>query len=197
VKSPRDVITITRDKGATMKLFNVVLPLLLVVLCFGCKKPQQKSAGELYDEAQIYLTDIDKGDPAKALELLNKAISLDPGYLDAFLSRADAYMSLGEQEKAFADFDNALQINRDNPDIYLKRGQAYSDLQQYEKAFADFNHALALNPNYANVYFERGRIYFTTGDYKKAYDDFAKTLTIDPNHTKAALYLDEVRPLMK
>jgi tetratricopeptide (TPR) repeat protein len=79
----------------------------------------------------------------------------------------------------------------------LKRGQAYSDLQQYEKAFADFNHALALNPNYANVYFERGRIYFTTGDYKKAYDDFAKTLTIDPNHTKAALYLDEVRPLMK
>ena len=189
--------TETSYKGVTMKLFNVIVAFSLIILFVGCKKPPKKSAGELYDEAQIFLTDIEKGDLAKAMELLNKAISLQPNFLKAYLSRAQAHMSLGENEKAFEDFNAALQINPEEPDIYLKRGQVYSDLKQYEKAFEDYNHAVRLKPNYANVYFERGRIYFTMGVYNKAYEDFTKALTIDPKHTKAALYIDEVRPLMK
>ncbi len=188
--------TESSDKGATMKLFNVIVACLFIILFIGCEKPQKKSAGELYDEAQIFLTDINKADPAKALELLNKAIALEPGFLEAYLSRASAHMSLGENEQAFQDFDNALQINPNDPDIYLKRGEIYSDLKQYEKAFEDYNHAIRLKPNYANVYFERGRIYFAIGVYNKAYEDFTKALTIDPHHTRANLYIDEVRPLI-
>lgn len=166
------------------------------MLLIGCDKPKEKSASELYEEAQIYLTDLEKGDPVKALELLNKVISMDPGSLKAYLSRADAYMSLGENEKAFDDFNTAIQLNPDDPDIYLKRGEVYSDFKQYEMAFEDYNHAIRLKPNYANAYFERGKIYLIIGVYNKAFEDFTTALSTDPNHPKASLYIDEVRPLI-
>jgi tetratricopeptide (TPR) repeat protein len=179
-----------------MKTINVIVAFLLIILFIGCEKPQKKSAGELYDEAQIFLTDINKGDPQKALELLNQAIGIEPGFLEAYLSRAEAHIILGENEKAFQDFETAVKINPNAPDIYLKRGGIYSDLKQYEKAFEDYNQAIRLKPNYANVYFERGKIYFAIGVYNKAYEDFTRALTIDPNHTRANLYIDEVRPLI-
>jgi tetratricopeptide (TPR) repeat protein len=179
-----------------MKLFNIILTVLAMMLLIGCDKPKEKSPGELYEEAQIYLTDIEKNDPVKALDILNKVITLDPGSIKVYLSRADAYMSLGENEKAFEDFNTAIQLNPDAPDIYLKRGEIYSDLKQYEKALKDFNHAIRLKPNFANAYFERGKIYFATGVYNKALEDFTTALRIDPNHTKAGLYIDEVRPLL-
>jgi tetratricopeptide (TPR) repeat protein len=179
-----------------MKIIRVIVAFLFIILFIGCEKPQKKSAGELYEEAQVFLTDINKGDPAKALEILNKAIALEPGFLEAYLSRAEAHMSLGENDKAFQDFNTALQIDPNEPNIYLKRGEIYSDLKQYEKAFEDYNQAIRLKPNYANVYFERGRIYFAIGVYNKAYEDFTKALTIDPSHTRANLYIDEVRPLV-
>ena len=136
-----------------------------MMLLVACDKPKEKSSGELYEEAQIYLTDIEKNDPVKALEILNKVITLDPGSIKAYLSRADAYVDLGENEKAFEDFNTAIQLNSDAPDIYLKRGEIYSDLKQYEKAFEDYNHAIRLKPNLANAYFERGKVYLAVGVY--------------------------------
>ena len=179
-----------------MKFINIIVTFLVVIFVIGCDKPKEKSAGELYEEAQILLTDIEKSDPDKALEILNKAISLDPNLLKAYLSRADAYMSLGENEKAFQDFNTAIRLDPDSPDIYFKRGRIYSDLKENEKAFDNFNQAIRLKPNFADVYFERGKIYFAIGVYNKALEDFNTALNIDPNHTKAGLYLDEVRPLV-
>ena len=179
-----------------MKLFNISVIILVIILLMGCEKPREKSAGELYQEAVTLLTDLKKGDPDKALENLNKAITLDPDFIEAYLTRAEAYMSIGEQEKAFEDFNKAIQLDPNSADIYYTRGKVYSDLKQHEKAFEDFNQAIRLKPNFADVYFERGKVYFSTSIYQKAYEDFSKALSIDPNHTKATLYIDEIRPLL-
>jgi len=137
-----------------MKLFNIPVIILVIILLMGCEKPREKSAGELYQEAVTLLTDLEKGDPDKALENLNKAITLDPDFIEAYLTRAEAYMSIGEQEKAFEDFNKAIQLDPNSADIYYTRGKVYSDLKQHEKAFEDFNQAIRLKPNFADVYFE-------------------------------------------
>lgn len=179
-----------------MKLFNIIVAFLFIILLMGCEKPKEKTAGELYEEAKILLTDIEKADPVKAKEILDKVISMEPGFLGAYLSRADAHMSLGENAKAFEDFNKAIQIDPNSADIYYTRGKAYSNLKQYEKAIEDFTQALRFKPNFADAYFERGKVYFSKSIYQKAYEDLSKALSIDPNNTKATLYIDEIRPLL-
>lgn len=183
-------------KGATMKLSKFLMLLLAIVLLIGCSKKKEKSAGELYQEALVFLTDIEKSDPEKALEYLNKAISLEPDFTEAYISRAEAHISFDNSEMAFEDFEKAIQLDPTYAEVYFKRGKVYSGLEQNEKAFEDFNKAISLKPNFAEVYFERGKVLFSLSAYKKAFQDFSHTLSIDPNHTKASFYLNEVRPFL-
>jgi len=179
-----------------MKLFKFFILFLAITLLIGCGKKKEKSAGELYQEALVFLTDIEKSDPIKAQEYLTKAITLDPNFTEAYMGRAEAHISLGNSEAAFADFSKAIQLDPTYAEIYFKRGKILAGLEQNEKAFGDFNKAIQLKPNYAEVYFERGKIYFSLSAYKKASEDFNRALSIDPNHTKANFYLNELRPFL-
>lgn len=179
-----------------MKLFKFFILFLAVTVLMGCGKQQEKSAGELYQEALVFLTDLEKSDPVKAQEYLTKAITLDPNFTEAYVSRAEAHINLGNSEAAFKDFNKAIQLDPTYAEIYFNRGKIFAELEQYEKAFGDFNKTIQLKPDFAEVYFERGKIYFSLSAYKKASEDFNRTLSIAPNHTKANFYLNELRPFL-
>lgn len=50
-------------------------------------------------------------DPAKAVELLDKAIALEPGYAEAYARRGLARSELGEREEAFDDLTAAIRLH--------------------------------------------------------------------------------------
>ncbi len=50
------------------------------------------------------------GHPKEALAAYERAISLDPGMVAAYLGRGDLYLALGQRAKAAGDYRSALQL---------------------------------------------------------------------------------------
>lgn len=51
-----------------------------------------------------------KGNYQKALDILNKAIEMNPGYGESYRSRGEVYAEMGEYEKAVADITEFLKL---------------------------------------------------------------------------------------
>src|SRR3546814_13216788 len=58
---------------------------------------------------------------AEAVADLDKAIELDPFDDWAFLSRGDAFLELGEAERALADYGQVIELEPENPAGYSHR----------------------------------------------------------------------------
>lgn len=83
--------------------------------------------------AMIY---IERHDTARALEHLNKSISLHPT-VEAFYQRGQILESQGQHEKAIADYDRAIAEETDSPYMYRARALARANLGDQEGAHAD------------------------------------------------------------
>jgi TolB-like protein/Tfp pilus assembly protein PilF len=114
-------------------------------------------------------------DAASAMELLQRAIDLDPAFAAAYVALAEAGLFLAEYdvtedrqerfEQALEQGDvliaRALQIDADNGEAYLVRASmtAYRDLAAAE---ADYRRGLALSPNAAKGYHGLATVLYET-----------------------------------
>ena len=75
-------------------------------------KINPKMTDAYYNMAEIILTrkDIIYPDLPKAVEYLNKALELDPKFIDALFAMAAAYKKLGDYHKALEYLEKLLQI---------------------------------------------------------------------------------------
>jgi tetratricopeptide (TPR) repeat protein len=106
-------------------------------------------------------------DMEKAIEYLNNAIKLEPGYAGAYDNRGNAYNGLKQYENAIKDFNQAILLKPDLAAAYYNRGNAYNKLGQYEHAIEDYNETIRLNPDYALAYNNRAIAYFNQGNEKQ------------------------------
>jgi tetratricopeptide (TPR) repeat protein len=87
------------------------------------------------------------GDYDQAIVEYNKALRIDPDFVEAYNNRGRARRSKGDYDEAIADYNRAIQIKPDYADAYTNRGSAYYYKKNYEHARADWEWALQLNPN--------------------------------------------------
>lgn len=67
------------------------------------------------------------GNSQNAILDFDKAIELDPNYVQTYIKRASIFMEQGNLEKTFAEFDTAISIDADDPNIYYHRYGSWSD----------------------------------------------------------------------
>jgi len=84
------------------------------------------------------------GAEAEALKDYDTAISLDPGYVMAYVSRGVVYHRQGQYERAIADYDEAIRIDPSYALAYADRGGAFEQLERFEEAVSDFKTAYEL-----------------------------------------------------
>jgi len=77
------------------------------------------------------------GEYQAALGDLNKAITLDPELLVAYVNRGVAAYGLGDFEAALADYDHVAQVDPERFDTYAHRSRALTMLGLDEQAAAD------------------------------------------------------------
>jgi len=118
--------------------------------------------------------------PRRAIDLLNKAIELDPGLAGAHYNRGTAYDGLKQHGRAIQDFDKAIELDPDFAMAYSNRGNAYGGLKQYGRAIQDFDKAIELEPDLAMAYSNRGNAYGGLKQYGRAIQDFDKAIELDP-----------------
>jgi adenylate cyclase len=135
----------------------------------------------------------------KAINLLMKAIELDPNYSQAYAGLGFAYM-YDYQNHWSPNSERALNLAKENvdraiekdPDEPLARVIA-SFTATFEKDFVraevEANRALTLNPNSAEAYGCLGNIYVFSGQPLEAIQMFELAMRLDPAYTQQYLHL--------
>ncbi|MCA1962101.1 MAG: tetratricopeptide repeat protein [Desulfomonile sp.] len=125
------------------------------------------------------------GDAQQAVELLSRAISLNPSVHRYYNDRGVALKRLGKLDEAISDYTRALEIKPDFTSSFNNRGVAYLEKGMYDKAVKDFSKALEFGDLTSKVYTNRGLAYSLMGEQNKALEDFKKAISVRPVDSRA------------
>lgn len=100
-------------------------------------KVMKTEVASLRDQA-FSLLQKDKADYMKALDLLNKAIELNPDDAIDYNNRGTAFYKLGRYQRAIEDFNRAINLDPNDTYAYNNRGNAYYDLGKRKHACDDW-----------------------------------------------------------
>lgn len=90
-----------------------------VVVSEHSAKIQNGLGALIAEEALNTVNPVDKESLSKqALDHLNKAIAIHPGYLEAYYMRGNVFFMLGQYEQAIEDYRNCLALNANFKDAY-------------------------------------------------------------------------------
>ncbi len=136
----------------------------------------------------------------RAIADYNKAIELDPVYIDAYVARGRAYSSERyDDARALADYSKAIELDPKNARAYRARGSFYLDQvsDHGDRALPDYNKAIELDPGDSEAYLQRGLLYALNDQHALAKADFAKVLDIEWRLSAAITalypnYVDEI-----
>ncbi|MBE2246897.1 MAG: tetratricopeptide repeat protein [Candidatus Competibacteraceae bacterium] len=128
-------------------------------------------------------------DAHAALDLLNKAIEVDPLNHEAFFWRALMKRKTDGAAAAISDYDKAISLFPD-PKYYNNRGVDKALMGMYQSAISDYYQALRLKPDYGDAMFNMGYSFYELGvsDSTCHYLQMAANL----NHDMATRIMKEV-----
>jgi len=124
------------------------------------------------------------GQPDKALEQLDRALALNPNYIDALIHRALVLNELGREEEANAVLRRARQVTSERragfhshvaaklANQHAALGQAYVEAGGLSEAIAQFEAALTLGPAFHDLRYKLGRLLLEAGRALDAHDQF-------------------------
>jgi len=118
----------------------------------------------------------------EALNYLEKALIFDPGDLRVYFVTSDAYIELGEYEKALDILHEAatLSDNDELPDVYLEIADVYEEMEKFQMVVKYIKKSLWRDPRHTEA---QGRFQFTTemnGLDKEAIEFLTKLSNKDP-----------------
>ena len=117
----------------------------------------------------------------EARRAFDRALSLDPGSVEANLYRVYMLLSRGEKESARHGIEHLLQTAANDWNVHLVAGRALRIDGMYEDALDQFNLSLRMNPsNAAVIYNDRARVYQYQNQMELAADEIEKGLTLEP-----------------
>lgn len=88
-------------------------------------------------------------DPQAALRNFNKALALDPTYVDAWIRKGVTLLDLGEEYDAHTCFNTAVKLSPRSFKAYYNRGKCQLQLKHWEEAVSDLKKAISIKPKHA------------------------------------------------
>ena len=150
------------------------------VVCDAVEAEPNNTAGYV-NRGVVYTTQA-KYD--KAIQDLDKAISLKSDSIPAYRFRAFAYLQMKDYKKAVEDYNVVLK-EKDDPAILDRRAFAYWNLKEYDKAIEDFSKIIKDKPKSKEGYLDRSYVYELQGDHDKGIADCNTVLSLDPKNEDA------------
>jgi tetratricopeptide (TPR) repeat protein len=128
---------------------------------------------------------IAKGDPNRAIQDFDRAISLDPNYANAFNGRGVAYQAKGDNDRAIQDYGQAIRLDPGNANALNGRCWLRAASGQLQAALADCNESLRLRPNSSNSLDSRAFVHILLGHWNEAIADSDAAFRADPRNAYA------------
>jgi TolB-like protein/Flp pilus assembly protein TadD len=155
------------------------------------------AAYEHYLRGRAYFRQFRRKSIEFAIQMIRRAIDLDPGYALAHAALADCYSYLfmfweaSEENLAAADRSSlrAVSLDPELAEAYVARGVAVSLGKQYEEADREFEIAIRLNPRLFEAYYFCARGYYVRGKLEDAASWFELAMHARPEDYQAPTLL--------
>ncbi|HTD05435.1 tetratricopeptide repeat protein [Undibacterium sp.] len=134
--------------------------------------------------------------PELALDLINRAIQVNPHQAAAYCNAGAALQDLGRPEEALASYDKALQIKPDYALALNNRGNALRNLLRYDEALGSYMQAIAIKPDYAEAYNNHGTVLHKQRRHEAATLSYQRALQLNPKFADALNNLGIARHAM-
>ena len=125
-------------------LFGLLVVLAALVVLTACGSKAATAADKI-ELGQKYLTELNY---TEAVASFTEAIKLDPNNIQAYMGRAEAYLALGEYDKALADYQFVSGKTEEMPYTralsYIGQAEVYEKTEQPARAVSDYGLAKAL-----------------------------------------------------
>ena len=132
----------------------------------------------------------------QALELAQKAISLDESDPCGHELLSKIYLWKRQHERAIAEAERAITVDPNGADGHARLGDVLRYAGRPEEAIASLKKAIRMNPIAPGYYFlHLGGAYGMTGRYEEAIEAFKKALERSPDNIFVHLSLAEVYSL--
>lgn len=125
-------------------LFCLLLVLAALAVLTACGSKAATAADKI-ELGQKYLTELNY---TEAIASFTEAIKLDPNNIQAYMGRAEAYLALGEYDKALKDYQFVCGKTEEMPYTralsYIGQAEVYEKMNQPTRAISDYGLAKAL-----------------------------------------------------
>ncbi|KMT22089.1 tetratricopeptide repeat protein [Clostridium cylindrosporum] len=113
-----------------------------------------------------------------AIEIMDKALSINNKNYDALVTRARAYCYLEIYDKALIDLNSAIDLNTSCTNAFFYRGQINIINNNLYEALDDFSKVISVDRRNSIAYMKRGSIYSKLGMYDAAVNNFKALVRI-------------------
>lgn len=153
------------------------------------EEQMQQSQEMLNDLAKEYYTMgnmcITEAQNAKAaLGNYNKALKLNPKYVDAWVRKGVTLDGMGNHQEALNCFNTAIKLSPGSFKAYYNRGKCRVNLNLLEEAAADLDKATSLSPKNASAHERFGEVLLKLGQEDAAELQFAIAAQLKKNKKK-------------
>lgn len=141
------------------------------------------------------------GQPEAALEEFDRALELNPAYVEAHLNKAITLNEVGRYEQAREAFRRAWES--DHPagrafsrsasarlaNMHMELGDLYADLGSYPDAIEQYRKASSLRPDFPDVRNQIARAMMERGDLRASVQELESLLRERPDYVEARVNL--------
>lgn len=117
-----------------------------------------------------------------AVDLLQRVVKLDPKHKGAWDDLGDAYLNLGQTDKAIAAFKQQIENNPYDAFAYNSLGLAYQRLGRYQDAVEQYRKQIEVNPLDPYAHASLGQLYLGQKKFSEAVPELEKAADIQPKN---------------
>jgi tetratricopeptide (TPR) repeat protein len=114
------------------------------------------SAGNFTACYILGLTSYQRGEHAKSLGFLERALAGEPDRAELLTMRGLVLQKCGRFKEALASLDKAIRIKPDMVEAHNNRGNTLCDMGRHADALQSYDKAASLQPKYAPTFYNRG-----------------------------------------
>ncbi len=179
-------------------IFSSVLFSVFLILpaCGGDGEDQKKAADpETLTQKAVIKQGI--GAFEEAVELLNRAVSTDPGYLPAHVQMGHVYQEWDRRKEAIRAYEQALVIDPKNRESRLGLAEVYAKMNRNDMAIKEYLIIVETRPDDLELHFKLALEYWYIQNLEGAAKYYNKVIALNPDHLQAHLNLASVYEKMK
>jgi tetratricopeptide (TPR) repeat protein len=121
-----------------------------------------------------------EGDYAKALDLLDQVLFVEPKSAQAHYLKGECYRMQWKMKEALDEYERAIALDPNYAPAYFGRAMRNKQINPDNDYDKDLTRAIERDPNYIDAYIERAEFYGRRGKWEDALTDLQRAIQIAP-----------------